>query len=164
MSISTNATVNTAITLNQNAGDGFPALSPSAAFRPNNQSYTSGTSGGQIDLPYAKRHTISSGSPLSLDLSGGSLKTLLGDAASFARVNTLAVTNRGSNDVTLTGNFLTTRFGASFSMPIPPNSRFVYDNPSATGLVVTNSTADTITLTSAAGANDVDVAIGGRSV
>jgi hypothetical protein len=31
-------------------------------------------------------------------------------------------------------------------------------------MAVTNSTADTITLTSAAGSNDVDIAIGGRSV
>jgi hypothetical protein len=41
------------------------------------------------------RQTISSGTPISLDLSGGGLKTLLGNAANFARVDFLAFYNRG---------------------------------------------------------------------
>lgn len=164
MAITSTSTVSTSVSLNQNSGDGFPALTPSASFKPANQSYASGTSAGRIDLPYAKRITVASGSPISLDLSGGTMKTLLGDAANYARVGTLAFYNNGSNTVTLTGNFLTSSFGASFSMPLAPNSRFVYDNPSSTGLVVTNSTADTITLTASAGSNDVDVVVGGRSV
>jgi hypothetical protein len=164
MSVTTTAISKATLQLAQNNGAAFPVLTPSTTFAPPQINYTAGTNAGQVDLAYAKRITVASGSPQSIDLSGGGLTTLLGDAASFARVSSIGFCNSGSNTVTLTGNFLTTRFGASFSMPLPPNARVIYDDPSATGLAVTNSSADTITITSSAGSVPVDIAIGGRSV
>lgn len=164
MAASSTASLDTILRMSEDAGTVFPVASLTPTFQPTLGQYTQGTAAGQIDLAYMSRQTISSGTPVSIDLSGGGLKTLLGNTASFARVDTLAFYNRSTNNVTLTGNFLTTSFGASFSMVLTGGGRFIYDNPSTTGLAVTNSTADTITLTSASGTNDVDIAIGGRSV
>jgi hypothetical protein len=164
MAASSTASLDVILKIGEDSGNTYPAASVESDFQPALGQYTSGTAAGQIDLAHMSRQTISSGTPVSLDLSGGGLKTLLGSAANFARVDFLAFSNRSTNAVTLTGNFFTTSFGASFSMVLAGGGRFIYDNPSATGLAVTNSTADTITLTSASGTNSVDIAIGGRSV
>jgi hypothetical protein len=164
MAASATASLDTILKMGEDSGNAYPVLAVTPTFQPTLGQYTSGTAAGQIDLAHMSRQTISSGTPISLDISGGGLKTLLGNAANFARVDFLAFSNRSTNVVTLTGNFMTTSFGASFSMALAGGGRFIYDNPSATGLAVTNSTADTITLTSASGTNDVDIAIGGRSV
>jgi hypothetical protein len=164
MAASSTASLDTLLQFSEDSGNAYPVASVTPTFQPSLSQYTAGTNAGMIDVAYMGRQSVPNGAPVSLDLSGGGLKTPLGNTATFARVAVLAVHNRSTNTVTLTGNFLTTSFGASFSMPLTAGGRFIYDNPSATGLAVTNSTADTITLTSSAGTNDVDVAVAGRSV
>lgn len=164
MAASSTASLDTILKLGEDSGNAAATLAVTPTFQPPTSQYTAGTGAGQVDLNHISRQTIASGSPVSLDLSGGGMVTLMGRAANFARVSTLSIYNRGTNNVTLSGNFMTTTFGASFSYPLKPGGRFTADDPSATGMAVTNSTADTITITSSAGSNDVDIAIAGRSV
>lgn len=164
MAATVTATIDTSIKFAEDSGNTFPALSVSPAWAPTTQQYSSGLLASNLDLAYMSRQSVASGTPVSLDVSGGGLKDLLGNTFSPAKVACIAISNRGTaGNITVTGNFMTTNFGASFSMVIPPGGRFLYDNPSLAGLAVTNSTDDVITLTSSAGTNDVDIAIGGRS-
>jgi hypothetical protein len=164
MAATVTATLDTNIKFSEDSGNTFPALSVSPAWAPAQQQYSAGLLASNLDLAYMSRQSVASGTPVSLDVSGGGLKDLLGNTFSPAKIACIAIHNRGTaGNITITGNFMTSRFGASFSMVLTPGGRFVFDDPSLAGLAVTNSTADVITLTSSAGTNDVDIAIGGRS-
>jgi hypothetical protein len=140
----------------------FPPLSSPLSWAPADKQYLQGLANGQVDIVYAARLTVAAGTPVSIDLSGA-LKDLLGNAAIFAEIAAIGfLNNDAAIDATVTGNWLTSRFGASSSWPIQAKGRIVMDFPNG-GLVVTNSTADVLTFTAASGTITIDVVVGGRS-
>lgn len=115
-----------------------------------------------LDTIYRNSYEIAASGNASIDLSG-SLKDLYGDAAVFTKVKSLLIVNHSGDPIngdtatgagiTITGNFITSRFGASSSWSLATTagyvSKILIDTPS--GLTVTNSSADTITITNASG-------------
>jgi len=123
---------------------------------------------------YSSSNAIAASGSLSIDLAG-SLTDLYGDAAVFSSVYSVLIVNHSGSpiggqtattaDIAITGNFLTTAFGASSSWPLKATSgkysKLLFDEPA--GISITASTADTITITnsSATAIAYVDVIIVG---
>lgn len=161
MATSASAVISSKIVLSLDAGTTFPVKSGSASWAPSNLTLANGTANGEINLAYASRLSVPNGAPVSIDLSG-SLANLIGGTGVFVEVAVVGFYNRSTNTVTLSGNFFGAMLGTNgATITLQGGGRFQQDFPVA-GIAVTNATADTITFTSAAGTNDVDVAIGGR--
>lgn len=110
--------------------------------------YTPGTGDYQCDSFYPDKTTT--GDAISYDLTA--LVDRFGTTLTLSKVKALAIINRSSTagqNIVVTGNFMTSRFGASFSYPIGPGGIFVVESP-IDGMTVTNTSADVITLTPSA--------------
>ena len=103
---------------------------------------------------------VDSNAGTSLDLQALT-DALGGSGVNLATVHAIAIKNLGTNAVTISGNFFGTL--ASGDIPaLPQNAVFYMSFPTAE--TVTNTSKDTITLTSSGGANNVDVWICGSTV
>lgn len=128
-----------------------------------------GTALNQADRLYTKRHLITTGTPLALDLAG-TLVDLMGNTITMARVNAIIVVS-GS---TTAGEIMTVGAGSNPLLnwiiatgdgnKAGPDGAVVCVDPSATGYAVTAGTGDVLQISLAAGTNvPVDVIIIGRS-
>lgn len=128
-----------------------------------------GTTIDNADRIYMKRHTIATGTPLALDLSGG-LTDLVGNVITMVKVTGIIVVN---NSVTA-GEILTIGAGSTplinwiaasgDAVKVGPGGMLCQLDPSVAAYAVTGATADILTIAAAAGATvSVDVIVVGRS-
>lgn len=131
--------------------------------------WASGTIVDTADRIYMKRHTIATGTPLALDLSGG-LTDLLGNVITMAKVTGIFIVN---NSLTV-GEKLTIGAGSNpllnwiaatgDALQIGPGGVHCQLDPSLAAYAVTGATGDVLTIAAAAGAAvSTDVVIVGRS-
>lgn len=128
-----------------------------------NRAIAAGSGVDQATKAYVGELSIAAAGNSSIDLSG-SLEDIFGDAAVFTKVKALLIWNASSDQtsspttaqVTVTGNFLTTVFGASSSWVLEAGDQMT-GSWTRTGKTVTNSTADTITVTNNDGAQAAKV-------
>lgn len=121
--------------------------------------YTDGAGAGQANLQWSDERTLAASGTENLDLAG-SLANLLG-AAVFARVKYIKITAsaNNTNNVNFTrpasnglaGIFLAAGDGVS----IPPGGKFEWGDPGATGVAVTASTGDLLTVANSAAGTSV---------
>lgn len=127
-------------------------------------SLSSGTTPpNQADTIYAASYSVTSGSDVSIDLSGGTIKQVDGTTATFAKIGMIFVIN-----TTTTGTAVLTVGGgtsaAVTALPTLGPGDFAAYGSNSTGLTVTNSTADVLKLSASAGTITCDILIIGRSV
>ena len=124
-------------------------------------SFKFGSGNAQANKIYSAKVSIAASATLSLDLDDSSLKDAFGNGLNFANIKSIRISHAGdsaASSVNLLGDFMTTRFGASFSAPLPAGASFAYaDNQ--TGLAVTASTGDVIEILNNDGSNAADVII-----
>ena len=124
-------------------------------------SFKFGAGAGQANKIYTAKASIAASATLSLDLDDASLLDAFGNALTFTQIKAIRISHAAdssASSVNLLGDFMTTRFGASFSAPLPKGGSFSYaDNQ--TGLAVTASTGDVIEILNNDGSNAADVFI-----
>jgi len=128
---------------------------------PVNQSYSLGTGAGQVDLAYSAELTIAPSATTTLDLDAGTLEDLFGNALTFANVKSIRiqhVSDSAASSINLQGDFMTTNFGASFSIVYPPGGYFDISEASA-GYAVVATTGDAIDLVNNDGSNSATVSV-----
>jgi hypothetical protein len=111
-----------------------------------------GTGAGQADRIHFSRGTIAASANLDIDLSG-SLQDIFGGAVVFARVKTLYVEllpDTNASSITVggagTGAFVSMFGGDTHKIRIHNGGVFLISSPSATGYVVTPTSADILRL------------------
>ena len=128
-----------------------------------------GTGGGQVDIIYHDRFALAASGVKNIDLDG-SLDNVLGTIEDFAKIKFIGIANTSSElatvtdaDIIITGDFMTTNFGASFAMGLNTPGVFAWFD--GTGKAVVADTGDVITITNndASDAAQVDVLIAGTS-
>lgn len=129
----------------------------------------SGTGAGQADMIFHDRRTLSASGTEDLDLAG-SLTGPLGTTLTFARVKAviIAASDGNTNDVQLTrpaSNGVPLFLAAGDGIPVKPGGVFCWIAPGASGVAVTASTGDLLTVTNSAGTTGVtyDIVIIGAS-
>jgi len=136
--------------------------------KPVNNTYSLGTAAGQVDLIYSAELTLAPSATTSLDLDGGTLADVFGNLLTFVNVKSIRVhhaIDSAASSINLQGDFMTTNFGASFSIAYVPNGYF--DTSEATaGYAVVATTGDAIDIVNNDGSNSamVSVEIMGTSV
>jgi len=124
---------------------------------------TIGSAAGQQDLEHSKSYTVTSGTPLVLDVT--SLADPQGNAQNFAHVTSLLI----SNDSTTAGQDLTVGGGsnpliATWGQPVQANGGWYGFGAPNPGIAV-SGTVKTIQITVAAGTSvPLTVTVKGRSV
>jgi len=129
--------------------------------QPVNQSYSLGTGAGQVDLAYSAELTIAPSATTSLDLDAGTLEDLFGNALTFASVKSIRIhhaVDSAASSINLQGDYMTTNFGASFSIVYPPGGYFDISESSA-GFAVVVTTGDAIDLVNNDGSNSATVSV-----
>lgn len=131
--------------------------------------WASGTVINTADRVYMKRHSIATGTPLALDLSGA-LTDLLGNTITMAKVTGIIVINNSLvvGEILSIGagsNPLLNWIGATGDLvKVGPGGFHCQVDPSLAAYAVTGGTGDVLTIAAAAGAAvSVDVVIFGRS-
>lgn len=127
-----------------------------------------GTGLGQADRRWTSQRTLTASATEDLDFAG-SLTGPLGAAVTFARIKALLVKAAvgNTNDVVLSraaaGIPLFAATGDALS--VKPGGLFLWVAPTAAGIVVTATTADTLTVTNSAGSTSVtyDIVVLGGS-
>lgn len=132
---------------------GSPAV---ALSKTNSGKTTTGTGAGQGNLCYTRRLSLSGSGSASIDLNGA-LVDAFGDAAVFAKVKGLLISNLSDEQTvptvakcTATGNFLIPLFGGGATNPptIPIEAgEWVAYQGKKTGITVVATTGDIITIT-----------------
>lgn len=127
-----------------------------------------GTGANQADLLFSDTRTLGPSATEDLDLAGGSLTSPFGATLTFARVKMLLIKAASTN----TNDVVVSRAAAGIPLlgatgdllPVKPDGGNVWWAPGP-GIVVTPTTADTITITNSAGTTSVtyDVVIIGAS-
>lgn len=130
---------------------------------------TSGTGANQADRIFHDQRTLGASATEDLDLAA-SLTGPLGSTVTFAKLKLLMVTAAAANtnNVQLTrpaSNGVPLFLAASDGIAIRPGGGFLWWSPDSTGVTVTASTGDLLTLTNSAGSTSVtyDVIIIGTS-
>lgn len=126
-------------------------------------SLATGTGAGQADLLFSDTRTLAASGTESLDLAG-SLTSAFGATLTFARIKAVIITaaSGNTNDVQLTrpaSNGVPLFLAAGDGLSIRPGGMFVWACTDATGVVVTASTGDLLTLTNSAGSTSVTYSI-----
>lgn len=127
-----------------------------------------GTGAGLADMQWSDQRTLAASATEDLDLAG-TLTGPLGTTLTFARVKGLLVKAAATN----TNDVQISRAAAGIPLfaatgdliPVKPGGLFLWVAPNATGIVVTPTTADTITITNSAGTTSVtyDIIVIGAS-
>lgn len=127
---------------------------------------TNGTGADQADVVHVNRYSVTSGTPITLDLNG-SLKMPNLANANFARMKWLIFINRDATNSLLIGGgsnpFTTWMSGTTPVRKVGPLGAEVVLNPSAVAFAVTASTADIIQIDASAGTVAFDVVLVGAS-
>ena len=133
---------------------------------------TPGTAANQANYFFKSEQAIASGGTYTLDLSGTSTSDIFGTNLTLTSVVSIMIINRAVNDnaaenttnVTMTTTLAGIFGGTTPSVIMKPGEMFQRANANAGGLcAVTATTADTITLTNAAGATaNVQICVIGR--
>jgi hypothetical protein len=129
----------------------------------------SGTGAGAADMQWSDTRTLAASGTEDLDLSG-SLTGPFGTTLAFARIKGLLIKAAAAN----TNNVQLIRpsstgvplfLAAGDGISIKPGGLFLWVAPDATGIAVTNSTGDSITLTNSGGTTGVtyDIVVIGAS-
>ena len=127
-----------------------------------------GTGLGLADMQWSDTRTLAPSATEDLDLAG-SLTGPLGTVLTFARVKAVlvkaALANANNVVVSRAAAGIPLFTAASDSLPVKPGGLFLWVAPDATGVVVTPTTADSITVTNSAGGTSVtyDVIVIGAS-
>ena len=132
------------------------------------RTFTAGNGTGQINLLYHARHSIVTSGTSSIDLDS-TLSNIVGTLSAFTKVKALAIANTSDKlspttaaAITVTGDWITTIFGASSSWPLDAGGMITWMHKG--GQTVTASSGDVITLTETGTATaQVDVLIAGIS-
>lgn len=122
-------------------------------------SLTSGTGAGQADLVFTDTRTLSASGTENLDLAG-SLTDAYGATMTFARIKGLIIfaASGNTNDVQVTrpaSNGVPVFMAAGDGIAVRPGGLFAWACSDATGVAVTASTGDLITVTNSAGTTGV---------
>lgn len=120
---------------------------------------TDGTGAGQADVIFKDQRTLGASATEDLDLSG-SLTNIYGVTAVFARIKAILVTaaTGNTNNVNVTrpaSNGVPLFLAASDGISVRPGGAFLWVAPDLTGIAVTASTGDLLTLTNSAGTTGV---------
>ena len=122
----------------------------------------SGTGAGAADMLWSDTRTLAASATEDLDLAA-SLTGPLGGTLTFAKVKLLYVTAAAGN----TNDVVVSRAAAGIplfaatgdSLPVKPGGCLLWCAPNATGVAVTATTADTVTVTNSAGGTGVTYSI-----
>lgn len=132
-------------------------------------SLTDGTGAGQADTIFKDTRTLTASATEDLDLAGA-LTNVYGVTTTFARIKALIVlaASGNTNNVNVirpASNGVPLFLAASDGLPVKPGGGFAWFAPDATGIAVTATTGDLITLTNSAGTTSVtyDIIIIGAS-
>lgn len=125
----------------------------------------SGTGTNQCNKAYIlKISGLAPAGAQSIDMSG-SLEDVFGDPVVLTKLRAILIHNTSDAEsvvsaanVTVTGNFITSRLGASTSIPLEAGDAFAM-HAGKSGLTVTNTSADVITITNAHGSENAAVEI-----
>lgn len=122
-------------------------------------SYSVGTGDGQAAQAYSAKFTMTPSQVINLNLEDGSLLDIFTDAFALSEVKAIRISHafltNGSSGITVSGNWATTNFGASFSYPL--KQKGVWLDIDNVGRAVTSSTGDILTLTNGDGSNSATV-------
>lgn len=128
----------------------------------------SGTTSGSCDRVFSDTRTLTATSE-SLDLSG-SLTSLIGAALSYVTVHLIAIQNTHAMAALTIGNAASPAYAnlfgaATHTLVVPPGGFFLWVAPlaSASGLTVTNSSADLLKIDAGAATITYKILILGRS-
>ena len=116
------------------------------------QALTVGNTAGQANKAYQAALTVSTGTPLSIDLA--SLTDVTGAAITLTHVTTIVITNNSTTtgqDLTIGGG--SNPLSASVAGVASANGGFMVNHNPAVGYVYNASTAHLIQITAAAGTN-----------
>lgn len=127
--------------------------------------YSTGTGAGQVDLVFADSRTLAASGTEDLDLAGV-LTDVYGATITFARIKAIHISAAAGN----TNNVQVTRpasngtpwlMAAGDGIALRPGAAFTWSSGSAdaTGVAVTASTGDLITITNSAGTTGVTYTI-----
>lgn len=150
---------------------GFGSFAPAAGFPINltypgvNLQYTGGNGAGQFNNIYAASLSVTNGTPLLLDLNGGTLKNPDQSVIAATDILGLVVVHKSvAGNLTLGGgsNDISTIWGASGTEIILPGGFSAKGCSLATGFVVTPSTAHILQIVASAGTINFDIAIIGH--
>lgn len=126
-------------------------------------SYADGTGAEQADRIFTDTRTLAASATENLDLAG-SLTDVFGATITFARIKAIIIQAAAgnTNDVQVTrpaSNGVPFLMAASDGIALKPGALFAWADPGATGVVVTASTGDLITLTNSAGSTSVTYSV-----
>lgn len=125
-----------------------------------------GTGLKQADMMFTDTRSVAAAEDL--DVSGGALKDAFGTTFTITELKVLIVCADSANtgNIVLGGDAASILFlsVASTTTSIKPGGCFVYTDPSATGTVVTNATADIIQVAPSAGTQAYTIIVMGSSV
>lgn len=119
-----------------------------------------GNGAGQINNLSIQGLSVPSGSPVSLNLTDGSVKMPDGSATNFADITILFIRNNGAAVLTVGGG--TNAVTSIGTITVNPGAIVPIVVPGAVGYAVTASTANILKFTSASGTLLVDVLIAGH--
>lgn len=123
---------------------------------------TSGLASGQMDVVYADKVSVTTGTDI--DLSGGLTSEIGNGAATFARLNLVMIKNNSQTASLLVGGDANSvpMFSAANDVLVVPAGGFVcWYSP--TGVAVTAGTGDIIQLVAGSGTVEAEYIFGGRS-
>lgn len=120
--------------------------------------FTDGTAAGQADRRFSDTRTLAASATEDLDLSGA-LTNIYG-TVTFARIKAILVTALAANTnnvnvIRPASNGVPLFLAAGDGIPVKPGGAFLWVAPDATGIAVTASTGDLITLTNSGGTTGV---------
>lgn len=124
-----------------------------------NQSFTSGTGSGAVDVKWCENDTIPASGADTLDLSGAALQTEFATAASFAKVKVVAVkaATTNTNDVWIggaAGNRFNSFLKDSSVAVVRPGYMLMLWGP-GTGYTVTATTGDKLLVKNSGGSTSI---------
>jgi hypothetical protein len=139
------------------------------------KTYTDGTGINQVNKVYIDSASLAGSGAVSYDLDSGTLADPSavgsGVVAAFSRVVAVMVRRTDApaastqdENITIGGDFVLTKYllgwtDDALTIPIHPGGVFTFQAPNATGVAVTASTGDVITITNASSADTVNIQV-----
>lgn len=127
--------------------------------------FTSGTGVNQVNKIYQNSDTLAGSGATTYDLDAGTMLDPQNGTLTFSRIAVIAMRRTDTpaastqdENLTIGGDFILTKLLAGWTddaltIPVRPGGIFLYIAPDATGVAVTASTGDAITITNASSAD-----------